>query len=176
MKRFVTYFILAVLLVGSTTSCGVASTIIGVRSYTIPSSSMEPTVKAGSRVRARLTDGDYNPRSGDIVIFRRPKSWGHENPDAVHVGRVIGIPQNRVACCDAAGHLTIDGKSLDEPYITANPASAVSFDATVPKDRLWIMGDNRDISLDSRAYLGNSEGGTIGVSDIVGVVFSISSS
>jgi signal peptidase I len=156
----------------SATGCGVAYRLTGREAFDVPSVSMQPTIKKGDRVVARLTDGDYAPHEGDVVVYKAPPSWTHANAnqDELHVARVIGTPGVDVRCCDEAGHLDLDGKPLSEPYIATRIASALDFDVTVPPGHVWIMGDSRDVSLDSRAHRDDSDKGTIPVADVVGVV------
>lgn len=156
----------------SVTGCGVAHRLTGREAFEVPSGSMEPTIKKGDRVVARLTDGNYTPHEGDVVVYKAPPSWSHANPnqDELHIARVIGTPGVHVRCCDDSGHLDLDGKPLSEPYIATGVASALDFDVTVPPEHLWIMGDSRDVALDSRAHRDDSDKGTIPVADVEGVV------
>ncbi|MEV0146776.1 MULTISPECIES: signal peptidase I [unclassified Nonomuraea] len=139
---------------------------------TMAGTSMEPTIKKGARLTARRVGDGYVPHVGDVIVYHRPPSWsdGDSDPEGMYVARVIGTPGSTVKCCDAHGRLELDGKPLDEPYVAASPASSLDFDAQVPPGRAWIMGDNRDVSLDSRSHRDADGGGTIGVSDVVGVV------
>ena len=94
--------------------------------------------------------------------------------DQDYVKRVVGLPGERVACCDAAGRITVDGKPLVEPYLGGSgPASATPFDVVVPPGRLWVMGDDRGDSADSRSHLGDPGGGTVPVERVVGRVVGI---
>ena len=115
-------------------------------------------------------------------------SWFGIGPrDVFYVKRVIGVGGDRVKCCDDEGKLLVNGEPLDEPYLAgagggdpaskpgdggtqAARASDVDFDVEVPPDRLWLMGDNRANSTDSRNLLSRPGGGMIRVSDAVGVV------
>ncbi|MGP3920459.1 signal peptidase I [Nonomuraea sp. 10N515B] len=158
------------------TGCGLANMALGRSTFTVTSETMEPTIKNGSRVSARRTDDGYVPSLGDIVIYRAPREWSTTTSDGTYVSRVIGIPGARVKCCDAQGRLEVNRKPLDEPYLAELPASDLDFEVYVPRDRLWIMSDNRGVSLDSRAHTGDAGNGTIGVSDVVGVVDDVANS
>jgi signal peptidase I len=139
-----------------------------------------------------------DPRRGEIVVFRGPASW-QDNPeftahppsnpvarffhdvgsalgvaapsDKDFIKRVIGVAGDHVICCDAQGRITVNGHPLDEPYIYpgAKP-SDIPFNVTVPVGRLWVMGDHRNQSADSRAHEGDHLG-TIPTSNIIGRAF-----
>ncbi|MFV0127539.1 signal peptidase I [Streptomyces sp. HMX112] len=116
--------------------------------YTVPTDSMAPTVTAGDRVLAQRIDGTQ-VRRGDVVVFR-DESWG----DLPMVKRVVGVGGDRVVCCDAGGRLTVNGTALAEPYLlTRGPASPTTFTTTVPAGRLFLLGDERRSSQDSRVHL-----------------------
>jgi signal peptidase I len=164
------------LILAPTTGCGLADMALGRSTFTVTSEAMEPTIKKGSRVSARRTDDGYVPSLGDIVIYRAPREWSSTTSGGTYVSRVLGVPGARVKCCDAQGRLEVNGKPLDEPYLAELPASHQSFEVYVPRDRVWIMSDNRDVALDSRAHRGDAGNGTIGVPDIVGVVDDVANS
>ena len=104
-----------------------------------------------------VTD-DAKFQRGDIVVFSDPGGWlaaPAPTDQQYLIKRVIGLPGDRVVCC-SDGHLTINGTPIDESsYLEAptNPASAFQFDVTVPAGRLFMLGDNRDSSADSRWHL-----------------------
>src|SRR4051794_40697694 len=90
-----------------------------------------------------------------------------------YVKRVIATAGQTVQCCDAAGRVVVDGKPLDEPYIyqnsplgTGGPAGREFAPVTVPEGRLWVMGDHRSASADSREHVGDKYSGTIAVDDV----------
>ncbi|WP_074788480.1 signal peptidase I [Austwickia chelonae] len=161
--------------------------VLGV--YGIPSSSMESTLNPGDRVIVSKWSGGSGIARGDIVVFDGESTFGpvpgaesgpvekllgklegHE-PRSVYVKRVIGVGGDRIVCCDAGGKITVNGKAINEPYVYAgNPPSEQKFDITVPPGRLWLMGDHRSQSADSRAHLGSPGGGTVAVDDVIGPV------
>ncbi|MEU5608938.1 signal peptidase I [Streptomyces sparsogenes] len=124
--------------------------------YTVPTDSMAPTIGRGDRVLAERIDGD-EVRRGDVVVFK-DALWG----DLPMVKRVVGVGGDKVACCDEQGRLTVNGTPLDEPYLQSRkPASPTVFSATVPKGKLFLLGDHRADSLDSRVHLADGTGGAV---------------
>jgi len=88
------------------------------------------------------------------------------------IKRVIGVAGDHVECCDAQGRLMVNGKAIDEPYIAAGSIpSQIDFSVVVPADSVWVMGDNRQDSADSRFHQGNPGGGSVPMNDVVGVAF-----
>src|SRR5947209_17863132 len=87
-----------------------------------------------------------------------------------YVKRVIATGGQTVQCCDSEGRATVDGKPLDEPYIYENnPIESRAFSpVTVPEGRLWVMGDHRAASADSRSHVGDKYDGTVAVDDVIG--------
>ncbi|GAA4555127.1 signal peptidase I [Planotetraspora kaengkrachanensis] len=168
--RRLSVLLLTALTVVSASGCGVAYRLTGREEFDVPGISMEPTIKTGDRVVASLSDGDYTPHEGDVVVYKAPPSWAVATPGKTYIARVIGTPGVDVRCCDDAGHIALDGRPLDEPYIASAKASAVEFDLTVPPGHVWIMGDNRDFAMDSRAHSTDADKGTIPLSYVVGVV------
>jgi signal peptidase I len=148
-----------------------------IRSFYIPSQSMENTLIPNDRVIVSLLTPELMPlKHGDVVVFEDPGGWLSAEPqtpqsssaltdilafiglaapdDNDHlIKRVIGLPGDHVSCCDAIGHLTINGVPLDEPYINlpagVTKADPYNFSVTVPKGDIWVMGDNRNESADS---------------------------
>jgi signal peptidase I len=168
-----------------------------VQAFFIPSESMENTLLIDDRIMvSKLTPGPFDLQRGDIVVFRDPGGWltapkapeesslraggrtvltfvGLLPPDSgTHlVKRVIGLPGDRVACCDAGGRVTVNGTPIEEPYLRPGSIpSQTPFDQVVPADRLWVMGDNRQRSGDSRLHP-DTHGGTVPVANVVGRAF-----
>ncbi|MGN6333902.1 MAG: signal peptidase I [Motilibacteraceae bacterium] len=169
-----------------------------VQAFYIPSGSMENTLLVGDRVFVnKLTTRFGEVHRGDIVVFRDPANWLSENPAAQPTGlaggvrralefvglapsssdedlikRVIGVGGDTVACCDAEGRLTVNGVPLDEPYLyPGDVPSEQKFKVTVPQGELWVMGDHRSVSEDSRVHIGEPGGGFVPEDDVVGRAF-----
>ncbi|MYT75036.1 MULTISPECIES: signal peptidase I [unclassified Streptomyces] len=124
--------------------------------YTVPTDSMTPTIGAGDRVLAQRIDGSVVKR-GDVVVFQEA-TWG----DMPMVKRVVGIGGDKVACC-TDGKLTVNGKKIDERYLPSGKNASLTGikTTTVPKGRLFLLGDERSGSLDSSVHLGDSENGSV---------------
>jgi len=143
-------------------------------------------------------------KHGDVVVFTDPGGWlppspPPKNQNAIAAGidwalsvvglsapdsddhlvkRVIGLPGDHVSCCNALGQLSVNGVPLKEPYIRLYPgnvdAATLHFDVTVPKGKLWVMGDNRDDSQDSSRNQNLPGKGFVPIKDVVGRAFVIS--
>ncbi|MEV0825609.1 signal peptidase I [Nonomuraea rubra] len=132
-----------------------------VGSFYIPSVSMENTLLVNDRVFVNKLAG--KPERGDIVVF---KGWNGEDT----IKRVIGIGGDKVVCCDKQKRITVNGTPLDEQsYLYPDDfASGDDFDVTVPAGKLWLMGDHRSASADSRAHMEEPGGGFISEDDVIG--------
>ncbi|MFF4410933.1 signal peptidase I [Streptosporangium sp. NPDC001559] len=140
--------------------------LIVLDSFAIPSESMENTLINGDRVFVNKLSG--TPDRGDIVVF---KGWDGEDT----IKRVIGVPGDTVKCCDAQGRVTVNGVPLDEKaYLHPDDfPSGEKFEKVVPKGRLWVMGDHRSASADSRTHEEQEGEGTISEKAVIGRAFAI---
>jgi signal peptidase I len=131
-----------------------------VEQYTQGGVSMEPTVKAGQVINARAVGSKYRPKRGDVILFR-PGGGKWPQSTAPFLKRVIAVGGETVACCDPAGKVTVNGTPLAEPYVAndspldapPNPQYCGSRQfgpVAVPAGSLFVMGDNRAASNDSR--------------------------
>jgi len=141
-----------------------------VEPFQVPSTSMEGTLRVGDRVLVDKLAYRFGgtPRRGDVIVFDGEGSF-QQTAGTDYVKRVIGVGGDRVTCCDTAGRITVNGRALDETYLYPGDApSQVRFDIVVPDGRLWVMGDHRDDSRDSRDHLGDPGGGTVPVDKVIG--------
>jgi signal peptidase I len=169
------------------------------RAYYIPSGSMENTLEPDDRIFVNLlVPHPFALQRGDVIVFKDTQGWlapapaqangpfrwvsdtliflGLQPDDSQQhlVKRVIGMPGDHVICCDAAGRITVNGKGLDEPYLYPGsknlaPPTYDAFDVRVPAGKLWVMGDNRNNSADSRYHALNGPGdGFVNESDVEG--------
>jgi signal peptidase I len=168
-----------------------------IQAFYIPSGSMEDTLLVGDRVVvSKLTPGPLDLARGDVVVFEDPGGWLESVPlpertgvgGAVHsvlvfvgllpsesedhlIKRVIGLPGDTVSCCDDDGRLVVNGVAVDEPYVfPGDEPSTRRFDITVPEGRVWVMGDHRSDSEDSRFHdpSGSGEEGAVPIDRITG--------
>ena len=171
-----------------------------IQAFFIPSGSMQNTLAIGDRVLVNKVVYDIRSiHRGDIVVFSGDGSWNPGTPPASsnfiakfgesvasmfgfardqndYIKRVIGVPGDHVACCDAEGRVTVDGVPLNEKsyLFPGNSPSENRFSVTVPANSLWVMGDHRDVSWDSRGHrFGFPGGGSIPESAVVGRAFVI---
>lgn len=151
-----------------------------LQTFYIPSPSMEHTLDINDRVLVNKLVYDFrDPERGEILVFKAPGEWRNGPEGEDFIKRVIGVPGDRVQCCDAQQRLMINGQSLDEPYLytqdgISDPAADQEFDITVPADRLWVMGDHRSASGDSLEHWERTrqiEVATIPLESVVGRAF-----
>lgn len=127
----------------------VAMPVVTIQPYLEQSTSMQPTLAPGDRLLA--VEGSSGIRRGDIVVLRVPAKIS--GTDELFVKRVIGLPGDHVACCNASGQVTVDGRPISENYLyPGNRPSRTRFSVTVRKGEIWVMGDHRNISVDSRKW------------------------
>ncbi|MBH5337228.1 signal peptidase I [Streptomyces pactum] len=169
-----------------------------VQAFVIPTGSMEQTIRIGDRVLVdKLTPWfGAEPERGDVVVFKDPGGWLQDeekpkNDDIVGVKqakqfltfigllpsadeqdlikRVVGVGGDTVRCCDESGRITVNGTPLQEPYLhPGNNPSEIEFEVKVPENRLFVMGDHRADSADSRYHLDEEGQGTISEDLVVG--------
>lgn len=165
--------------------------------FYIPSQSMENTLDVGDRIVVSKFTPQHSPlHRGDVIVFSQPASWGPPPPESSNavkrwakdaltfvgilpggsqhlVKRLIGMPGDQVAC--SGQKLQVNGVTLDEPYIKAGAKPCqTDFSITVPAGKVWVMGDNRDESYDSRGHDdGTGQTGSVPESDITGQVVAV---
>lgn len=164
-----------------------------VQPFLIPSGSMESTLQVGDRVLVNKLAYRFGsaPQRGDVVVFDGTGSFvqepSPENPvtgllhgaaaslglvepaETDFVKRVVGVGGDRVVCCDKRGRVAVNGRPVNEDYLFAGDApSRAPFDIVVPDGTLWMMGDHRSNSRDSRDHLGEAGGGMVPVGKVIG--------
>lgn len=175
-----------------------------IRSFYIPSGSMESTLQIDDRIIVNELVPDLVAiEHGDVVVFRDPGGWltpriepeqnwfvtsvdwvlsvvGLSAPDSNDhlIKRVIGLPGDTVECCNTFGQMSVNGVPLEEPYLQlpsgVTKVSGTDFSVTVPKDSLWVMGDNRYDSADSRYNTDKPGKGFVPIDNVVGRAFLVS--
>ena len=142
---------------------GIVPLATGFHHYAVGGAGMAPGIAAGDAVVTQDSDGKALQR-GELVSVDT-SGWGLAGPA---LRRVIAVGGDRVACC-AAGHVTVDGRPLDEPYATSANGDMPDYAVTVPAGRVFLLGDNREAALDSRMYPARDHG-TLPVSAVRGRV------
>ncbi|MYS71175.1 signal peptidase I [Streptomyces sp. SID5926] len=136
--------------------------------FQIPSGSMERGLRIGDRVLVNKLAYrfDGRPRRGDIVVFDGTGSFGHGD----YIKRVVGVGGDHVVCCDEEGWIRVNGQSVDESAFLypGDRPSTVPFDVVVPDGTLFVLGDHRADSSDSRDHLGSPGGGMVPLDDVIG--------
>lgn len=139
-----------------------------VQPFQIPSGSMENGLRIGDRVLVNRLAYRFGaePRRGDVVVFDGTGYFG----DADYIKRVVGVGGDHVVCCDKEGRIEVNGRSVDESTFLypGDSPSSVDFDVVVPDGTLFLLGDHRGESSDSRDHLGSPGGGMIPVSQVIG--------
>lgn len=137
-----------------------------VSTFIVENLSMVPTFQDGDIV---VVSKITNIERGDVVVVNAQRGFFTNSEIEFVIKRVIAKGGDRIVCCNQAGKLMLNGTSLREPYVSTE-ASNIQFDVTLPKDTVWLMGDNRPNSLDSRDLLGLPGGGAISTQYIIGEV------
>ncbi|GGX21951.1 signal peptidase I [Streptomyces lomondensis] len=139
-----------------------------MRPFQIPSGSMERGLRVGDRVLVNKLAYRFGaePQRGDIVVFDGTGYFGH----ADYIKRVVGVGGDHVVCCDKEGRIQVNGRPVDESgfLYPGDSPSTVAFDVVVPGGTLFLLGDHRSRSSDSRNHLGSPGGGMIPVGDVIG--------
>ena len=198
---FVSFLIDLLVIVGSALVLSLLIKTFLVRSFFVPSGSMLSTLQIDDRIIVNELVPNVVPiERGDVVVFKDPGGWlgtvstkaqnpfeatsewflsafGFTAPDSSQhlVKRVIGIGGDHVVCCNAKGKITINGAPINETYLDKGvEASQIKFDVTVPAESIWVMGDNRSNSEDSRFHGDLPSKGFVGKQFIVGRAILIS--
>ena len=165
-----------------------------VQTFELPSGSTENTLQSDDQVAVRMYHA-HDVHRGDVVVFADPGGWlDAEDPSGFKglvrdgliltgllprnsghhlIKRVIGVAGDRVTA-DGHGVLTVNGVPLNETYVKEGTVpSSVPFDVIVPEGCVWVMGDNRSNSLDSRFHQDDPHGGAVPLKDVVGVATNV---
>lgn len=163
--------------------------------FYIPSGSMENTLQVGDRIAVNKFGALFSEiKRGEVAVFADPDNWmgtssasdesavlGKFKSGLIIVGilpdpakqylikRVIGVGGDNVICCDANGKLQVNGSSIDEPYIYEDDKpSEMKFNVQVPNGFVWVMGDHRAASADSRFHPDSANNGMVPLSKVIG--------
>ncbi len=165
-----------------------------IQFFYIPSGSMENTLQVNDRVGVNKLGALFSDiKRGEVVVFRDPANWLSPNYDdtsgfrkvikdsLVFVGvlpdpskqylikRVIGVGGDKVRCCGKDGKIEVNGMSINEPYIyEGDKASDSEFEVEVPQGFIWVMGDHRGASADSRFHTDDPNKGMVPLAKVTG--------
>ena len=169
----------SVLVGGALASCSgtkkaAASASVALTSpLTVNSGSMAPTIVSGQVIDVEpLLPGTYSPRRQDIVVVHPTADYQNIklSQDDVIIRRVIGIPGDTVSCDGHGSPLLLNGAALHEPYVyKGDDPSTIAFSVKIPAGSLWLLGDHRNVAIDSRWYSNNGDHGTIPIFNVVGL-------
>ncbi|GAA0324965.1 signal peptidase I [Kineococcus aurantiacus] len=169
-----------------------------LQAFFIPSQSMERTLDIGDRVIvSKLTPGPFELHRGDVVVFSDPGGWlGEtaptqrgavgtvvaealtfvgllpEDSDDHLIKRVVGLPGDHVVCAPD-GSVTVNDTPIGEPYVSSDSPNQLTCDVTVPEGSLWVMGDNRAESADSRYNTDKPHQGFVPIDLVVGRAYAV---
>ncbi|WP_425488277.1 signal peptidase I [Nesterenkonia sandarakina] len=161
------------------------------RAFYIPSESMEPTLQVDDRIIVNLLAPEVmEVQRGDVVVFEDTRQWWGAGtqietntfqdamiffglmPDTSShfvVKRVVGVGGDEVECCDDQGRILVNGEPIEEPYIFPGDVPSESeFAVTVPQDSVWLLGDHRGNSADSRSHVDEPDMGAVPLEDVIG--------
>ncbi|MDS2172418.1 MULTISPECIES: signal peptidase I [unclassified Nesterenkonia] len=162
-----------------------------MRAFYIPSESMESTLEVDDRIVVNLLAPEVmDVERGDVVVFEDTRGWwgaaeaadttalqdtliflGLMPDTSAHyvVKRVIGMDGDEVECCDDSGRISVNGEPIHEPYLFPGDApSQTEFSVTVPEGHVWLLGDHRSASADSRAHVQDGDMGAVPLDDVIG--------
>jgi signal peptidase I len=156
-ERFTTMNIARLVYTAAAAIASLAISATMMQAYYIPTPSMEPSLRAGDYLLVNKTA--RNPQRGEMVVFRY-----HKDPSQTFIKRVIGLPGDRIRIENK--QVIRNSERVSESYVrltnTADPTRDNFSEVTVPADTLFVMGDNRDLSLDSRTFGSVPEANVIG--------------
>lgn len=181
------------LLIGLALGASIVVKAFFVQMFFVPSASMNPQLVEDDRILVeKMSHWDDQVDRGDVVVFKDPGGWlgttpepsGFQQflallglyPEGGHlVKRVVAVGGDRVVCCDRRGRITVNGVPLRErDYLARRTApSTKQFAVRVPEDAIWVMGDNRSNSEDSRFHQDQPGRGSVPEKDVVGRVWAI---
>ncbi len=143
-----------------------------VQTFFIPSESMERTLLKDDKVLVNKMVYQFrDPQRGEVIVFKAPAEWAAPPGKEDLIKRVVAVGGDHVVCCDAQRRITVNGAALDEDYLFPGDApSSQPFDVVVPQGRVFVLGDHRTRSADSRAHIA-FERGTVPLDRVVGRAF-----